>query len=139
DQPPPAEYVGNGASRELRHAPHGRIGAGQNADLLQISARGEEEQRQQTPRDTVVEVVHQTGLACSGERTVTPRRSDEDVAQRPRRLRGTISRLRARVRDGFSSCERQPETKDRDGEPEEKGLRSQGGRRCELARGEGGE
>ena len=123
----------------MRHAPYGRICAGENANLLQITARGHEKQRQQTPRDTVVEVVYQTGLAGRREGTIAPHRSDEDVAHRWGWLRGTISRLRARVRNGFSSGERKQESNDRDGESEEKRLRSQGRRDRELAVGERGE
>ena len=123
----------------MRHTPDSRICAGQNANLLQITTRGKEEQRQQTPRGAIVQVVHQTGLTRSGERTVTPRRSQEDVAQRWGRLRGTIARFRASVRNGFSSGERKQESKDRYPKPEEKRLRSQGRRDRELAAGERGD
>ena len=67
DQPLPAPPVGQGAGEQLPDAPHGRVERGQDADPADRQSGGGEQDREQTPGEAVVEVVHQSGLAGRGQ------------------------------------------------------------------------
>ena len=63
DQPFAPESVGEGARYQLTEAPHGRIDRRKRADLSEAQPGRGEQQREQSPRHAVVQVVDEAGLA----------------------------------------------------------------------------
>src|SRR2546427_3421600 len=80
DQPLAAEAVGERAGRELQDAPNRRVDCGEDTDATEAHVRGREEEREETPRHSVVEVVDQPRLADAREVAVAQRRPPEDIA-----------------------------------------------------------
>src|SRR5207237_9819506 len=76
-----AEAVGERAGRELQNAPHRRIDCGEDTDATEAHLRGRKEERKETPRHSVVEVVDQPRLADAREVAVAQRGPPEDIAR----------------------------------------------------------
>ena len=101
------------AGEELPDAPGRRVDGGERADLREVHPRRREEEREETPRHAVVQVVDEARLADAREVPVEQRRAPEDLALasvRPRagarraastrRPRGASSRARRAPRAG---------------------------------------
>src|SRR5438309_892003 len=78
-RPPP---IGQRSREELPKSPYRRIRCGQGPDRAHRQPRTREEQRERTPRQGVVEVVHQPYLTARGERRLTDRGENEYLPRR---------------------------------------------------------
>ena len=80
DQGLAAEPIRQGTSDQLAEAPDGRIQRSQQADLGDGEAATDEQQGQQPPREPVVEVVDQPGLAAGRQGWLAEAGADKDFA-----------------------------------------------------------
>src|SRR5881296_3482161 len=78
DEPLAADPVREAARGELSYAPDGWIDRGKKGDIPQAEASGGEDEREESPRHAVVQVVHEAGLADGGEVSVEQRSPRED-------------------------------------------------------------
>ena len=82
DQRLAADPVRQCTGDELAESPHGGIDGGEHADAGDGQAGVGEEDREQAPREAVVEVVDEPGLRRGGERLLAERGEGEDLARR---------------------------------------------------------
>src|SRR5262249_7761729 len=82
DEPFAPNAIGKGSSEKLSYAPDSRVDGGQPADSLEGQPRGCVEQRKQSPRHPVVEIVNEARLAHRRQVAIVKRSAEEDLALR---------------------------------------------------------
>ena len=94
DRPLASPSIRQRARGDLRHAPDGGIHTREETDVPDGQPRAREQQQKESPRQTIVEIVHEAGLAARGQAAIAHAGIDEDRHEGTLGPRNTHARTR---------------------------------------------